>query len=276
MSLTFLTIDEVAAMLRLSRDTVYRLTQTGELPGKKVGRAWRFAAEEIEAYVASHFSDQQQTSRLRAEFNERQEALEETIRERNLELTRINELLEQEIAEKCQAESYLRAVFDSVGDGLIVADENYRLVLFNRAAEQILGQGETDAPPEEWPGLYGVFLPDGTPCPAIELPLVRAIAGEPVDDAELIIKNPSLPDTVWVAARARPVLDENRALKGGVVVFHDITARKRAEDDYRKSEQRLRNVLDCLPELASAMKPQQGLSAPLDAASSNGEMPVVA
>ncbi len=42
------------------------------------------------------------------------------------------------------------------------------------------------------------------------------------------------------------------------MVFHDITARKRAEAEYRNSEQRLRNLLDCLPQIITAMsgKPQ--------------------
>jgi excisionase family DNA binding protein len=42
-----LTIDEVAKFLSLSRDTVYRMAQTGKIPASKVGTQWRFNKEEI-------------------------------------------------------------------------------------------------------------------------------------------------------------------------------------------------------------------------------------
>jgi excisionase family DNA binding protein len=263
MSLTFLTIDEVSSMLRLSRDTVYRLAQSGELPGKKVGRAWRFVSEEIESYVARDFSDGEHAKQARSEFSAREALLEATIREQNAELLKSNRQLETEIKEHRKTESYLRAVFESVGDGLIVANDKHRIVLFNKAAEVILGTGETDAAPETWPDNYGVYLPDGeTLCPAIELPLVRAVQGEHVDHAELVIRNAFLPEPVWVACRAAPVIDDRGVLKGGVVVFHDITARKRAEEEFRVSQQRLQNLLDCLPQMTQASASEPGHQSP--------------
>jgi excisionase family DNA binding protein len=35
-------IPEIAAMLRVSEDTIRRRVKTGDLPGFKVGRVWRF------------------------------------------------------------------------------------------------------------------------------------------------------------------------------------------------------------------------------------------
>ena len=40
-----MTPDEVAADLRVSRDTVLRKLRAGEIPGFRVGRAWRVDAE---------------------------------------------------------------------------------------------------------------------------------------------------------------------------------------------------------------------------------------
>ena len=45
----------------------------------------------------------------------------------------------------------LRSILDSIGDGVVVADEEGKFVLFNPAAEQILRLGITDARPENWP-----------------------------------------------------------------------------------------------------------------------------
>ncbi len=37
-----LTLEELAAFLKVSETTAYALVRTGELPGRKVGREWRF------------------------------------------------------------------------------------------------------------------------------------------------------------------------------------------------------------------------------------------
>ncbi|MBU1983473.1 MAG: helix-turn-helix domain-containing protein [Planctomycetota bacterium] len=46
-----LTVGEVAAFMRVSRETVYRLAARGELPGCKIGRIWRFPKSAIQKYV---------------------------------------------------------------------------------------------------------------------------------------------------------------------------------------------------------------------------------
>ena len=44
-------VDEVVDLLRISRDTVYRLVAAGKLPARKVGRQWRFSRAELEKHV---------------------------------------------------------------------------------------------------------------------------------------------------------------------------------------------------------------------------------
>jgi excisionase family DNA binding protein len=46
-----LTVGEVAKLMRVSRDTVYRLAVAGELPGRRVGRIWRFPKDAIQSYL---------------------------------------------------------------------------------------------------------------------------------------------------------------------------------------------------------------------------------
>ena len=69
-----------------------------------------------------------------------------------------------------------------MGDGVIVADETGTFLLFNPAAERILGIGRTDTTLDEWSERYGLYLPDQvTLYPPESLPLARAIRGEEVD-----------------------------------------------------------------------------------------------
>ena len=42
----FLTVAEVAAMIRVSKMTVYRLVHNGELPAVRVGRSFRLREED--------------------------------------------------------------------------------------------------------------------------------------------------------------------------------------------------------------------------------------
>src|SRR5262249_50021079 len=124
-------------------------------------------------------------------------------------------------------------------DGVAVADEHGKFLLFNPAAERILGVGMTEAPPEKWTELYGCFLPDEvTPCPPDQMPLVRAMRGESVDEAEEFIRNPAKPEGLWLSVNARPLRDETGTLRGGVSVYRDITAHKLAEEELRKSRER--------------------------------------
>jgi excisionase family DNA binding protein len=46
-----MTIDEVADYLKLKVKTAYHLAAKGDIPGFKVGGAWRFRRRDIEAWI---------------------------------------------------------------------------------------------------------------------------------------------------------------------------------------------------------------------------------
>jgi len=48
----FLTVSEVAAALRVSNMTVYRLVSAGELPAVRVGRSVRLRRDEVDEYLS--------------------------------------------------------------------------------------------------------------------------------------------------------------------------------------------------------------------------------
>ena len=124
----------------------------------------------------------------------------------------------------------LQSVFGSMKEGVIVADEEGRFVMFNEAAEKMIGIGATDTGPGEWAATYGVYQTDNeTPFPNDELPLVRAINGHAMDGVELTVRNPKKLEGVWLRISANPIRDEDGALRGGLMVMHDITEAKRAD-----------------------------------------------
>ncbi len=52
-----LTVKEVAALLRVSAQTLYKMLEQGEIPAVKVGSQWRFDPEKIKAWIAAQGSE---------------------------------------------------------------------------------------------------------------------------------------------------------------------------------------------------------------------------
>ena len=53
----FLTIAEVAAMMRVSKMTVYRLVHSGELASVRVGRSFRVPERAVHDYLQTGFGE---------------------------------------------------------------------------------------------------------------------------------------------------------------------------------------------------------------------------
>ena len=114
----------------------------------------------------------------------------------------------------------------SLAEGVIVADATGRFVLFNETAERLLGMGRREVDVPEWSATYGCFYDDGrTPFPSEQLPLARALRGE-ASTADVFIRNPSLPNGVFISITGTPIREEDGRPDGGVVVFRDVTAHR--------------------------------------------------
>ena len=53
----FLTVAEVATLMRVSKMTVYRLVHSGELNAVRVGRSFRVPETAVHAYLKDAFTD---------------------------------------------------------------------------------------------------------------------------------------------------------------------------------------------------------------------------
>jgi len=51
----FLTVAEVASMMRVSKMTVYRLVHSGELPAVRVGRSFRVPEAAVDDYLRKSY-----------------------------------------------------------------------------------------------------------------------------------------------------------------------------------------------------------------------------
>jgi diguanylate cyclase (GGDEF)-like protein/PAS domain S-box-containing protein len=132
--------------------------------------------------------------------------------------------------ELLQSRDYAQAVTECMGEGLFTLDVDGRLTYVNRTAETLLG----------WPHgeLHGQFIGDlihpvpsnGSSRPFQESPIALALGREETfrveDDVFMARNGRELP----VAYTAAPFHTEN-GLQGCVVIFQDISERKRREEE---------------------------------------------
>ncbi|MFN7994453.1 MAG: PAS domain S-box protein [Bryobacteraceae bacterium] len=169
-------------------------------------------------------TDIEENKRAVTALREARDKLEVRVRERTAQLA--------------QANSLLLSVLNSMGDGVVCANERNEPTLWNPAAEDLLGSDARSILLGRGTGEIRVYGPDRvTPIRPDEMPLAKATRGESCDGLEMFVVHPKHPEGVWLVAGGRPVRDETGALHGGVVVFHDISARKQAEESLHRQIQ---------------------------------------
>jgi len=125
---------------------------------------------------------------------------------------------------------FIRSVLQSLSEGVVVADGEGRIQLANEAAERMVGAHGRGTSAARWSSTQGCYLPDAeTPYPPEQLPLARAIQGARVVDEDMYLRKPLADSGVWLSVSASPIRDETEGVTGGVVVFRDITQRKKTE-----------------------------------------------
>jgi PAS domain S-box-containing protein len=151
--------------------------------------------------------------------------------------TAIEVALQKRVIERhlSERERWFATTLKSVGDAVIATDFNERITFMNRVAERITG---FDAPEAEGKLLSEVLrLVDPTTGATVESPLSRAFRdGFAVE----------LPAGTSLSARdgqarlvddsAAPIVDDSGKTLGGVVVFRDVTERRKMEQRLMRNE----------------------------------------
>ena len=165
--------------------------------------------------------------------------------------------LETTIRELRNQNELMETTFKSISDGIAVADSAGKFLYVNPGARQILGMDMTDDPPDGWAEKCGAYYPDRkTPMKAADLPLMRAIrCGESTDEEDVFIRNTKKPDGVYIRMSGRPLLDNTSEIRGGVIIFRDVTERVLADEALARAfdQGRLEMVDTILHNIGNAM-----------------------
>ncbi|MBW3577964.1 MAG: PAS domain S-box protein [Actinobacteria bacterium] len=142
-----------------------------------------------------------------------------------------------------ERQSFIETLLDSLHDGIVACDADGALTLFNRASRELHGTGFEPIPVERWAEHYRLYAPDGvSPLPLDAVPLYRALRGEVLRDAEVVVAAPDGPRLL--SANGQALVDEDGRQLGAVVALRDVTDRRRAEQQARRLAAIVENTSD--------------------------------
>jgi rsbT co-antagonist protein RsbR len=146
------------------------------------------------------------------------------------------------------------ATLNAIPDAVVISDPEGKLSHVNPIARQILPSDTVGTHQDDWSAVYGLFRTDGvTPFPPEELPLARALRGEAPPETPMIVRNPDRPEGIWVEVKGRAIRKDDGAIAGAIVVFSDLSERKRWERQMEEQLVREQEKNDALARLQSAV-----------------------
>jgi PAS domain S-box-containing protein len=161
----------------------------------------------------------------------------------------MNQMTDEQPRRPLQDErGFLAAVMETVEDAIIACDAAGVLTLFNRAAREFHGLPEAPIPADQWAAHYDLYLPDArTLMRKEDIPLFRALQGEHLRDVEMIVA-PKGGTARTLLANARPLFGPDGERLGAVVIMHDITARKQAQEALKRESSLMQALMDNIPD----------------------------
>jgi PAS domain S-box-containing protein len=122
-----------------------------------------------------------------------------------------------------KGQEFLEALFENLSEGLVACNASGEIVLFNRSAQEFHGLPPEPISPDRWSEYYSLY--DGAGEQLLlteEIPLMRALKGEKVRSAEMMIK-PSGGKARSILTNADPIVDAAGHCLGAVALMQDVT-----------------------------------------------------
>jgi PAS domain S-box-containing protein len=155
-------------------------------------------------------------------------------------LVAAKEALERKTEELWQQREQFRVTLSSIGDGVITTDMQGHVTFMNPVAEAMTGWSQADAHGRPLSEVFRV-INEETRVPVLN-PVMEVLRTGTVvglaNDTSLIRKDGAM---VAIEDSAAPIRDTAGRISGCVMVFHDVTQRRRAERALRANEDRLRD-----------------------------------
>jgi len=161
------------------------------------------------------------------------------------ELIAAKEALERKSVELTEQREFFRVTLSSIGDGVIATDNEARITFMNPVAEAMTGWKSDEAIGQPLEKVFNIINEQSrkpAPNPVTKVLLERIVVGLANHTALLARdgKETAIDDS------AAPIRDATGKISGVVMVFHDVTEQRRAENAVHESNQSLSEARDLL------------------------------
>lgn len=152
---------------------------------------------------------------------------------------------ESAVADLVRLTNAYQAILDSAGEGIYGLDREGRITFGNKAAEDILGWQSDDVLGQKGHVVHHHSHADGSPYPHEDCPIYAALRDGVVHrvDDEVFWRNDG--SAVPVEYSSTPILENGKPV-GAVVVFRDITERKKLEAQRQSSFEQIKELKEQL------------------------------
>src|SRR5581483_4402898 len=134
-----------------------------------------------------------------------------------------------------QREEWFRVTLASIGDAVIATDQQGKVIFINPIGEDLLGIRLATAQGQLIDKIFPIFN-EQTHKP-VENPVAKVLQlGHMMGLANHTVLQRADGKTIPIEDSAAPIYDDQKKLRGVVMVFRDVTAEKQAQDVMRKAE----------------------------------------
>lgn len=151
-----------------------------------------------------------------------------------------------------QNEIKVMAAFENMAEAICIADASGTFVDFNNEYlryHRFKQRDECCQTIADCSKYFDVWFKDSTPVPLEQWALSRALRGETATDVEYRLCSKTTGENWWGRYNFAPIRDQNGNIAGAVVTAREVTVLKQIEAALCKSENRFRDLANCLPDL---------------------------